>query len=451
MQIAVIGTGYVGLVTGACLSDLGHKVICVDTDLEKVARLNRGEIPIFEPGLDSLVSTNSDRGLLRFTASVSDAFANEVDVLFIAVGTPSETDGSANLDAVYEAVKSVSTSLRASASSGFTVVVTKSTVPVGTSRNLEAVLGAHLSAERFAIASNPEFLREGNAIADFMKPDRIIIGSRSERARKVLEELYLPLTRKGTRLVTTSTVETAELTKYAANAFLATKLTFINELANLCEQVGADVTELARGVGLDNRIGREFLNVGPGFGGSCFPKDLQALVRTARNFGTPIEIAEAVIRANDRQKQLMVQKIRTALGGSLCEHHIGVLGLAFKANTDDMRDAPSLTIVPQLIAGGAHVRVFDPASNRQARELLPGAAVVESIEAVTIGVDCVVILTEWSEFRSIQWDKFVPRMRRPLLIDLRNIYTPDEALRQGLEYFGLGRPEYRAFHMAAAE
>jgi UDPglucose 6-dehydrogenase len=324
-------------------------------------------------------------------------------------------------------------------------------VPVGTSRKVAALAAMHLPEARFAVASNPEFLREGNAIADFMEPDRIVVGSHSERARKLLEELYMPLTRKGRPLVVTSSVETAELVKYAANAFLATKVTFINEIARLCEVAGADIKELALGVGLDNRIGPKFFAAGPGFGGSCFPKDLRALVKTARDFGSPVEIVETVIRANDHHKAMMVEKVRMALGGTLKGQRIGVLGLAFKANTDDMRDAPALTILPQLAAEGAEVTAYDPAAARHARALLPALNLAESVGAALKGADAALILTEWNEFRGLAWPKLAKTMRRPLVIDLRNICEAADMARQGLEYLALGRREGEPVYRAAAE
>jgi len=454
LHVGVIGTGYVGLVTGACLAELGHRVVCVDSDALKIARLKAGDIPIYEPGLGELVTANVARGNLRFASAVEEAVAPRADVLFIAVGTPTdENGGGARLDHVYTAAQQIARALASRPSEGdaFTVVVTKSTVPVGTSWHVAATLGQHLPGDRFAVASNPEFLREGNAVKDFMEPDRIVVGSPSERARQVLEELYLPLTRKGHPLVATSTVETAELIKYAANAFLATKVTFINELARLCEATGADIGELAVGIGLDGRIGPKFLTAGPGFGGSCFPKDLMALIKSANDFGSPVEIVETVIRANDRHKQLMVRKIRTALGGSLAGRRIGVLGLAFKANTDDMRNSPALTIVGQLLAEGADVRAYDPAAGRQAKQLLPDLHVVNSVEEVADGVDAVVILTEWAEFRAIAWGRLAATMRRPLLVDLRNICDPKDMIRQGLEYVAIGRPNPEVALTAAAE
>ena len=333
----------------------------------------------------------------------------------------------------------------------FTVIVTKSTVPVGTSWKVADIVGKYLPRQLFAVASNPEFLREGNAIEDFMEPDRIVIGSDSERARKLLEDLYMPLTRKGRPLVVTSTVETAELIKYAANAFLATKVTFINELARLCEAAGADIQELALGVGLDRRIGTDFFAAGPGFGGSCFPKDLRALIKTANDFGSPMEIVETVLRVNDRHKQLMVRKIRAALGGNLSGQRIGVLGLAFKANTDDMRDAPALTIVPQLRAEGAELIAYDPEAHRQARELLPDLRLAESVDEAVAGADAAVILTEWSVFRSLSWRKLVRTMRRPLVIDLRNLYEAQDLVGRGVDYVPLGRRRVESPAEAAAE
>jgi UDPglucose 6-dehydrogenase len=454
LRVAVIGTGYVGLVTGTCLSELGHDVVCVDTDEIKIARLRAGKVPIFEPGLEQVVADNMARGLLRFSTDVNEGVAGGVDVLFVAVGTPTEEAGlGANLEYVFAAVAEAAKALAAQPRGGddLTVVVIKSTVPVGTSRKVTSILARHLPAERFAVASNPEFLREGNAIADFMEPDRIVIGSQSERARQVLEELYLPLTRKGRPLVATSTVETAELIKYAANAFLATKVTFINELARLCEATGADVQELAVGIGLDGRIGSKFLTAGPGFGGSCFPKDLVALIKSANDFGSPVEIVETVIRANDRHKQLMVRKIRMALGGDLAGCRIAVLGLAFKANTDDMRNAPALTIVAQLLAEGAEVQAFDPAAAKQAAQLLPDVRLMESIADAVRGVDAAVILTEWSAFRSIAWPQLAATMRRPLLIDLRNICEPKDIVNQGMEYIPIGRPSLEPLFKIAAE
>ncbi len=453
LNVGVIGTGYVGLVTGACLSELGHHVVCVDTDELKIGRLKAGEIPIYEPGLQEIVATNAGRGHLRFATSVDEAAMPNVDVLFIAVGTPTDVDGGgAVLSYVYGAAEEVARALaaRPAAPDHLTVVVTKSTVPVGTSWQIANILGAHLPSERFAVASNPEFLREGSAVRDFMEPDRIVVGAGSERARKLLEKLYLPLTRRGRPLVVTSTVETAELIKYAANAFLATKVTFINELARLCEATGADIEELAVGVGLDARIGQSFLSAGPGFGGSCFPKDLRALVKTANDFGSPVEIVETVLRANDRHKDLMAEKIRAVLGGEIRGRTIGALGLAFKANTDDMRDSPSLTILPKLIAEGAVVKAYDPQAGKNAAPLLPGVTIVESAEEALADVDAALVLTEWKEFRALHWRRLAATMRAPVLIDLRNIFDPESIAEQGLRYISLGRRDSASQLEAAA-
>ncbi len=452
LDVAVLGAGYVGLVTGTCLSELGHRVVCVDKDELKIARLKAGEIPIFEPGLKALVSENVKRGHLRFATSIREAADTNVDVFFIAVGTPADGNGGgAILSYVHQAAEEIARALAVRPDPDeFTVIVTKSTVPVGTSWEIARMIGDHVSGERFAVASNPEFLREGSAIHDFMEPDRIVVGADSERARKVLEKLYLPLTRKGRPLVVTSTVETAELIKYAANAFLATKVTFINELARLCEATGANIEELAVGVGLDRRIGQSFLATGPGFGGSCFPKDLRALVKTANDFGSRVEIVETVLRANDRHKELMVEKIRSALGGDLSGRKLGILGLAFKANTDDMRDAPSLTIVPKLVAEGAAVKAFDPQARETAMPLLPDIEIVDWAEDAVVDADAVIILTEWGEFRSLNWARLATTMRSPLLIDLRNMFVPQDVAEFGLRYVSLGRSESETPFEAAA-
>lgn len=452
LKVCVIGTGYVGLVTGACLAELGHQVVCVDTDALKIERLLRGEIPIYEPGLNEVVAVNRRRGALRFTTEIGDAISGGVDILFIAVGTPSDIDGGgAHLGHVFGAVEQVAKAMAEKPGKDqFTVIVTKSTVPVGTSRTLAAMIAELLPEERFAIASNPEFLREGNAVEDFMKPDRIVVGSSSERARKLLESLYMPLLRRGRPLIVTSTAETAELIKYAANAFLATKVTFINELARLCEATGADVRELALGVGLDNRIGKKHFSAGPGFGGSCLPKDLRALVKTANDFGSPLEIVETVIRANDQHKEMMVEKVRAALGGQLAGKRIGVLGLAFKADTDDMRDAPALTILPPLIADGASIVAYDPAAATHAKAMMPQIDVADSPGGAITDMDAVLVLTEWANFRSLAWQALAPAMRRALVIDLRNIYEPKEMSRLGIEYVPLGRPA-TLFHSASKD
>ena len=456
MNVAVVGTGYVGLVTGACLAELGHRVVCVDTDPMKIARLRKGEIPIYEPGLSDLVKKNAADGTLAFTTEIAQAVRGGVDVVFIAVGTPSDVIGGAMLGHVFAAAEEAAAAIAAdNAARGgaqcFTVFVTKSTVPVGTSRDVAAILGEHIEGDCFAIASNPEFLREGNAVHDFLHPDRIVVGAHSEPARKVLEDLYSPLTRKGHPLVMTGAPETAELIKYAANAFLATKVAFINELARLCEKTGADIAELSLGVGLDGRIGRDFLKAGPGFGGSCFPKDLRALVKTAKDFGSPVAIAETVIRANDVHMRQMVDKIREAVGGPLTGWRFGVLGLAFKAGTDDMRDAPSLTILPALLEEGAEIVAYDPAAEVQARALLPGVAFAADVAAAVAGADAALILTEWNVFRTLSWRRLVPTMRQPLVIDLRNLYEPRDMEERGVTYVSLGRAEAGPALRAAAE
>ncbi len=440
LNVGVIGTGYVGLVTGTCLAELGHRVICVDTDELKIRRLKAGEIPIYEPRLKELVTSNVEQGRLRFATGVHDAVAERPRCRLYRGwdACRRRRRGSVAFRSRCSGGNSSNT-CRAPVDDAFTVVVTKSTVPVGTSWDVAGILGAHLPGSRYAVASNPEFMREGNAVQDFMEPDRIVIGSASERARQVLEELYLPLTRRGRPLVATATVETAELIKYAANAFLATKVTFINELARLCEATGADIDELAVGMGLDARIGQSFLAAGPGFGGSCFPKDLRALVKTATDFGSPVEIVEAVLRSNDRHKELMLDKIRAALGGTLKGRKLGVLGLAFKANTDDMRDAPALTILPKLIAEGATVRAYDPQAGDNAKPLLPDVEIVDWAEEAIADADAAIILTEWKEFRSLNWQRLAATMRGPLLIDLRNIYNPQDIAERGMRYVSLGR------------
>ena len=443
MRICMIGTGYVGLVTGACLAEIGHTVTCVDTNGTKIKRLHNGEIPIYEPGLKELIATNRAAGRISFTTEIGDAIKKDCQFYFIAVGTPSMgEDGGANLSYVYEAAAGAAKAIKElSGPASFAVFVTKSTVPVGTSREISRIVSQHLDDDRFAVASNPEFLREGCAIEDFMAPDRIIAGSRSERARGMLEELYKPLTRVGRPLVVTTTVETAELIKYAANAFLATKITFINELGRLCEKLGADVEELALGIGLDKRIGDKFLKAGPGYGGSCFPKDTLALIKTANDFHSPVEIVETVVRVNSRHKHFMINKIRDALGGTLVGKKIAVLGLAFKANTDDVRDSPALTIVPVLNREGAHVIAYDPIATENAESLLGnnGIAYARSLNEALKDADAAVIVTEWDEFKKINWDLLGHTMRNPLVIDLRNLYSLTQAGQMGVDYVSLGR------------
>jgi UDPglucose 6-dehydrogenase len=416
MRIAMIGTGYVGLVSGACFAEFGPEVTCVDVDADKVARLTRGEIPIYEPGLDALVARGVQAGRLRFTTDLAAA-VGDADVVFIAVGTPSRRgDGHADLRYVDAAAVEVARALR-----GYTVIVTKSTVPVGTGRRVGALVREANPAAEFDMASNPEFLREGSAIEDFMHPDRVVVGAESQRAREVLAALYRPLALREVPMVVTS-LETAELTKYAANAFLATKISFINEIADLCERVGADVQEVARGMGMDRRIGRTFLHAGPGYGGSCFPKDTVALMRTAQEAGSPLRIVEAAASVNDTRKGRMASRVMAACGGSVRGKTIAVLGVAFKPNTDDMREAPSLAIIPALQDAGATVRATDPAAMHEAGKLLPGVTwCADAYEAVQ-GAHAVVALTEWNEYRGIDLARLGAGMADRVLVDLRNVY-----------------------------
>ena len=422
MKILMIGTGYVGLVTGTCFAEIGHTVICMDKDENKIAELKNGRIPIFEPGLENMVANHKNSGQLSFIDNLDDLGKEVPDFVFLAVGTPShKLTGQADMSYVYAAAEETAAKLARMKSEGFTVFVTKSTVPVGTSHKVEELIGKYLPKERFAVASNPEFLREGAAIDDFMRPDRIVVGSDSEKARTMLEQMYRPLTRLGYPLVVTSTVATAELIKYAANGFLATKITFINELSHLCEKVDARIDELSLGIGLDSRIGDKFLNPGPGYGGSCFPKDTLALMMTAVDYDAPLEIIETVIRANDRRKHLMVQKIRKAAGGDVSGKKIGILGLAFKAKTDDMRDSPALTIIPALKQAGAEITAYDPQAMNEARQMLPDINFAESDEDVFKDADIVVLITEWRQFKSINWKKVYETMNDPVVVDLRNM------------------------------
>jgi UDPglucose 6-dehydrogenase len=433
----MIGTGYVGLVSGACFSEFGVSVVCVDKDSDKIARLLRGEIPIYEPGLDQLVASNAAAGRLNFTTDLKSA-VREADAVFIAVGTPSRRgDGHADLSYVFAAAEEIGEAL-AAAPAGRTVVVTKSTVPVGTGRRVERILRKTLPQNRFDVASNPEFLREGSAIQDFMRPDRVVIGSDSEHAREVLAALYRPLYLIETPVVFTS-IETAELIKYAANAFLATKITFINEMADLCEAVGADVQDVARGIGLDGRIGRKFLHAGPGFGGSCFPKDCQALVRTAEEAKAPLSIVDTVLRVNDERKRHMAARIATHCGGDVAGKTLAVLGLTFKPNTDDMRDSPSLSILPPLHEAGARIRVFDPEGMNEAKKLMPQLEYCTDAYDTMTGADALVLITEWNEFRGLDLARVKHLLRTPVVIDLRNIYKPDDMLAAGLTYHSIGR------------
>ena len=434
MRIAMIGTGYVGLVSGACFSEFGVDVVCVDKDATKVERLLSGEIPIFEPGLGPLVASNVAAGRLSFTTDLTAA-VDGADAVFVAVGTPSRRgDGEADLTYVYEAAREIARALN-----GYTVLVTKSTVPVGTGREVERVVREARPEANFDVASNPEFLREGSAINDFMRPDRVVIGAESPRAADVLRALYRPLYLIETPIIFTS-LETAELIKYAANTFLATKITFINEMADLCEKLGADVHDVARGIGLDGRIGRKFLHAGPGYGGSCFPKDTLALVNTARRVGAPTQIVETVVSVNDERKKRMADKIVDACGGSVDGKTIAVLGLTFKPNTDDMRESASLVIVPALRDAGATVRVFDPQGMAEARTLMDGIDWCEDAYATMQDADALVILTEWNEFRALDLKRAKGLLRSPLMIDLRNIYNPADMAEAGFAYHCVGRP-----------
>jgi UDPglucose 6-dehydrogenase len=433
MRIAVVGTGYVGLVSGACFSEFGVDVTCVDNDAAKIARLERGEMPIYEPGLDQVVATNVAAGRLKFATDLASV-VQDADGVFIAVGTPSRRgDGHADLSYVFAAAEEI-----AGALSGYTVVVTKSTVPVGTGRKVAEIVRKKRPDAQFDVASNPEFLREGSAIQDFMRPDRVVIGAESERARAVMRELYRPLYLIETPILFTS-LETAELIKYAANSFLATKIAFINEVADLCEKVGADVQDVARGIGLDGRIGRKFLHAGPGFGGSCFPKDCLALVRTAQEAGAPLRIVETVVTGNDRRKDRMAERVVAALGGSIKDKTVACLGLTFKPNTDDMRDSPSLAIVPALIEAGATVRAFDPEGTNEAKKLLSGVNFCANAYEAMEGAHALVIITEWNEFRALDLARVRSLLKTPTIVDLRNIYKPADMAEAGFFYFSIGR------------
>jgi UDPglucose 6-dehydrogenase len=435
MKIAMIGTGYVGLVSGACFADLGHHVVCVDTDRTKIEKLRRGEIPIYEPGLDDIVERNIKADRLSFTSDTAEAVPGR-DAIFICVGTPPRDDGEADLSYVHAAARGIAPHI-----SAYTVVVNKSTVPVGTGTEVERIIRTANPKAEFDVASNPEFLREGNAIDDFMKPDRIVIGTDSAQARNVMAALYRPLMLQESQILHTGRA-TSELIKYAANAFLAMKVTFINEIADICEQVDADVQDVSRGIGLDSRIGLKFLQAGAGFGGSCFPKDTLALTSTARKVGRPTQIVEAVIAANSERKRRMADKIITACGGTLTNKSIGVLGVTFKPNTDDMRDAPSLDIIPLLQKAGARIRAYDPEGMSEARKYLDDIEWSEDAYGVMQGADALLILTEWNEFRALDLGRTRKLLRKPLVIDLRNIYTPAEMTSAGFEYHSVGRPSF---------
>jgi len=435
VKIAVVGSGYVGLVTGACLADFGHEVVCIDKDQARIASLEKGGIPIYEPGLSELVNANIVSERLAFSIHLSGA-VSRADVVFIAVGTPSRRgDGHADLSYVYAATREIAKAL-----SGFTVVVTKSTVPVGTGDEVAHLIKAENPQADVAVVSNPEFLREGAAIEDFKRPDRIVIGLDDERAREVMTEVYRPLYLNQAPLLFTDR-RTAELTKYAANAFLAMKITFINEVADLCEATGANVQDVARGIGLDNRIGAKFLHAGPGYGGSCFPKDTAAMVKIGQDFGSPMRLVETTVSINDQRKRSMARKIVAACGGDVRGRTIGVLGLTFKPNTDDMREAPSLDVIRGLQDRGAKIVAFDPQGMDAARGLTENVQFADSAYDVADGADAIVLITEWNEFRSLDLDRLKSAMRMPIFVDLRNVYRPHELRRHGFSYVSIGRPE----------
>ena len=437
MRICMIGTGYVGLVSGACFADFGHDVTCVDKVPEKIQGLLAGRMPIWEPGLETLVKHNAEHGRLKFTTDLAEGI-RDADAVFIAVGTPARRgDGHADLSFVYAAAKEIAGALTKPA-----VIVTKSTVPVGTGDEISRILKENGAPEGTSVASNPEFLREGAAIRDFKIPDRIVVGAEDETAREVLREVYRPLFLNKAPILFTGR-RTAELIKYAANAFLATKISFINEIADLCEVVGADVQEVSRGIGLDNRIGPKFLHAGPGYGGSCFPKDTLALLQTAEKMGMPMRIVSSVVEVNDNRKAAMADRVREALGGELAGKKVGVLGLTFKPNTDDMRDAPSLALIKRLQEGGAEVTAYDPVGREQAEPMLPGVVFAEDAYAVATNADAVVLVTEWDQFRALDLRRMAGTMRSRHLVDMRNVYDPADVERAGLSYRGVGRGEQR--------
>jgi UDPglucose 6-dehydrogenase len=440
MNITIVGSGYVGLVTGACFAEFGYHVTCVDKDASKIENLHKGIIPIYEPGLESLVQQTQRAGRLSFTTELKDAVA-QADAVFIAVGTPSRRgDGHADLSYIHQAAQDIAGSLQ-----GYTVIVTKSTVPVGTCRKVSEIIREMNPTADFDVASNPEFLREGSAINDFMRPDRVVIGTQSDedghdRARAVLQQLYRPLYLIETPIVFTG-IETAELIKYSANGFLAMKIAFINEMADVCERVGANIQDVAKAIGLDGRIGRKFLHAGPGYGGSCFPKDALALTRTAREVGAPTTIIEAVVQSNHDRKSAIAKRIISALQDFEEPKTVAVLGLTFKPNTDDMRDAPSLSIIPLLQEAGIVVQAYDPVGHREAAKHFKNITFAKSAYDAMIGAHAVVILTEWNEFRALDFNKMAEHLSYPLLIDFRNIYRPDEMVHTGFDYISIGRPD----------
>jgi UDPglucose 6-dehydrogenase len=434
MRVTMIGAGYVGLVSGACFADFGHDVVCVDKDPAKIDRLEQGVMPIFEPGLAELVANNVKEGRLSFTLDAREAIRS-ADAIFIAVGTPSRRgDGHADLSYVYAAAKEIAEHM-----DGFTVVVTKSTVPVGTGDEVEDIIRKARPDAKFAVVSNPEFLREGAAINDFKRPDRVVVGTDSEEASQVMRDLYRPLFLNETPMLFTER-RTSELIKYAANAFLAVKITFINEMADLCEKVGANVQDVSKGIGLDNRIGKKFLHAGPGYGGSCFPKDTLALTKTANDHGSPVRIVDTVVQVNDARKKAMAQRVIKAMGGSVKGKTIGVLGLAFKPNTDDMRDAPSLDIIPALQAAGARIKAYDPESMHEAGKALTEVDFCDGPYHAIDGADAMVLITEWDQFRALDFDRVKKLLKSPLVVDLRNVYQPADMARRGFTYVSIGRP-----------
>ena len=438
MRIVMIGSGYVGLVSGACLADFGHEVICVDKSTEKVEALERGEVPIFEPGLEAIIAHNRAAGRLSFSLDLAGPVAN-ADVVFIAVGTPSRRgDGHADLSYVYAAAREI-----AAAVTGFTVVVTKSTVPVGTGDEIERIFREEFPDKDIAVVSNPEFLREGAAISDFKRPDRIVIGSGDERATELMREVYRPLYLNEAPLYFCER-RTSELIKYAANAFLAMKITFINEIADLCESIGADVQKVAKGIGMDKRIGDKFLHAGPGYGGSCFPKDTLALVKTAQDYDSPLRLIETTVLVNDNRKRAMGRKVIAACDGSVRGKKIAVLGLTFKPNTDDMRDAPSIAIVQALLDGGADVHVFDPEGMDAAKAVLGPVTYGSSPYEIAAGAEAIVVVTEWDEFRALDFRRLKQEMKAPVIVDLRNIYKPDEMAKYGFSHFPIGKRKAKA-------
>ncbi len=435
MQITIIGTGYVGLVTGTCFAEFGHSVICVDKDIDKINKLKQGIIPIYEPGLDALVSKNVNEKRLTFTTELEKSISI-AEAVFLAVGTPSSRrgDGYADLSYIFDATKEIAAYLQ-----GYTVIVDKSTVPVGTARQVARIIRTANPDADFDVASNPEFLREGAAITDFMRPDRVVIGVESERAENTLRAIYRPLYLQETPIVQTD-IETAELTKYAANAFLATKISFINEMALLCDSIGADIVALAKGIGMDGRIGNKFLHPGPGYGGSCFPKDTLALMRVAQEYGQNLRVVEAAVEANSAQKAKMVKKIRDMFHGSEADKTIAVLGLTFKPETDDMRDAPSITILPALMEKGATIKAHDPQGMEEAKKYLPeGVQYTASAYEACTDADAVILMTEWNQYRALDFERLASIMKNRIFIDLRNVYEPDKVRKSGFSYTGVGR------------